>query len=107
MAEYASHANAYPDKAIGAATQNVSKPVTVNSALEDFDPVIGRLESLANSINGVADTLVGSVPEGVEKDQASPAPNSLIYAIQGRRNRLVRVVDHIERELRRIENGLS
>ena len=105
MADYASQANAYPDH--GAKTANAIQPVTVNSALEDFDPVIGRLESLANTINTVADKLVGSVPEGVEKDQASPAPNSLIYAIQGRRNRLVRVVDHIERELRRIENGLS
>lgn len=82
------------------------KPPTVQSALEDFDPIIGRLETLANRVTGCGDRIVGARPSEVEGNEKPPSPNHLIYALHARRERLLRVVNHIESEVQRIENGL-
>lgn len=85
----------------------VAKAATIQSAVDDFDPVIGRLETLANRINNCADRIVGGRPSEVENRKDDTSPNHLIFSIQARRDRLCRVVDHIEAEIQRIENGLA
>lgn len=83
------------------------KPASIESSIEDFDPVLTRLESLANRASSCGDRLTGPRPTGVEGSKDAPAPNHLIYALQSRRERLVRVADHFEAEIQRIENGLA
>ena len=80
---------------------------SVASSIEDFDPVIGRLETLANRAMVCGDRIQGSRPSGVEGAAKDPSPNHLLWAIQNRRDRLVRVVDYIEAEMQRIETGLG
>lgn len=85
----------------------VPKAATVLSAIEDFDPIIGRLETLLTRAASSADRIVGARPSPVEGAEKNPTPNHLIYAIQARRERLMRVADHMEAEMSRIENGLA
>lgn len=90
------------------ATAQLKTP-NLQSAIEDFDPVIGRLETLVNRASGCSDRVVGSRPSevaGNSRDQA-PSPNNLIYAAHARRDRIVRAVDHLESEIQRLENGLA
>ena len=84
-----------------------ARPVSMASSIEDFDPVIGRLETLANRATMCGDRIAGSRPSGVEGGEKNPSPNHLLFAISNRRDRLVRVVDHIEAEMQRIETGLG
>ena len=84
-----------------------ARPPSVASSIEDFDPVIGRLETLANRAMVCGDRIGGSRPSGVEGAPKDPSPNHLLWAIQSRRDRLVRAVDHIEGEMARLENGLG
>ena len=100
MAEYAGQQ--YPSTAPVQA-----RPPSVASSVEDFDPVIGRLETLANRAMVCGDRISGSRPSGVEGAEKHPSPNHLLSAIAGRRDRLVRVVDNIEAEIQRIETGLG
>ena len=80
---------------------------SVASSIEDFDPVIGRLETLANRAMVCGDRIGGARPSGVENGQKDPSPNHLLWAIQSRRERLVRVADYLEAEMARLENGLG
>ena len=97
MADYAGQ------NAIGAST----KPATAASAIEDFDAVISRLETLVEKASNAADKVVGSRPSPVGKPESAPTPQHLIYQIQTRRTRLVNAVDHLETEISRLDNGLA
>ena len=84
-----------------------ARPQTIPTLLEDFDPVFGRLEALANRAQCCADRLVGSRPSEVGKAETNPAPSHLMYAVQARRERLVRAVDYMESEIERIANAIG
>lgn len=96
---------AYPNQA--ATEPKAAKPPTIESSIEDFDPVLSRLEALASRALNCADRITGSRPSEVANSRDNPAPNHLIYAIQARRERMVRVADWFETEIQRIENGLA
>jgi hypothetical protein len=83
------------------------KPASVQSSLEDFDPVLARLEEIASRAAKCGDRIAGARPSEVGNEKDAPSPNHLIYAVQVRRSRLVRVVDHLENEIQRIESGLA
>lgn len=83
------------------------KADTIEAAIDAFDPVLGRLETLANRASNCSDRILGGRPTGVEAAEKPPTPNHLLFAIKSRRDRLVRVVDHLEAELSRIESGLA
>ena len=92
-----------------ASTQSLNQPKsqTVLSSIEDFDPVLGRLESIAQKASGCAERITGPRPSEVSATEQPPSPNGLIYAVQERRSRLVRIVDYLESEMNRIENSLA
>lgn len=83
------------------------KQTTILTVIEGFDPVIGRLAALAMRANNCGDKINGPRPTGVDADKPEQEPSGLINCAQARRERLVRIVDHLENEINRIESGLS
>ena len=92
---------AYPSEG-----QSPIKAVTACSAIESFDQVIGRVESLVSRACGAADRFVGSRPTAAIGAEKVPTQQHLIAQIQQRRDRLVDAVDQLESELTRIESAL-
>jgi len=87
---------------------SVPKQITVQSAIEDMDPALGRLESLADRARTCADRVTGPRPSAVSEEQKpSDVPNGLIASAQYRRSRLVRTIDELESEIQRMEGSLS
>lgn len=91
---------------------NVGAPIqartqSMQTSIEDLDPVIGRIEGLANRAMDCADKLLGSRPSEVAKDAPIPSPSHLMYSIQARRERLVRATDFLESEIARLADGLG
>src|SRR5690348_16435416 len=82
----------------------VAKQATIQSIIENFDPLIGRLEVLANRAANCGDKITGARPQTGRKDDNPPEPNHLIWAAQARASRLQRVIDVLESEIGRIEN---
>ncbi len=89
------------------ATLNAARTPSVSSAVEDFDPVLSRLESIGARAMLCADRLVGSRPSGVDKPETAPSPSHLLFSLQARRERLVRCADLLESELERIAQGIG
>lgn len=92
----------------GTATAGASiKPASLQSSIDAFDPVLSRLEEIATRATNCGDRITGSRPAEVEGRPESPSPNHLIFAIQARRERLVRIVDRIDSEMKRLESGIN
>ena len=92
----------------GAATNTaIPKSPNLQSTIEDFDPVIARVEQLVERASNCGDRIVGSRPAEVNAAKDAPPPNNLIFAAQSRRSRLARAVDFLEQEISRIEGGLA
>lgn len=86
----------------------VPRAPTLQSSIEDFDPVLGRLETLLTRTSNCADRIVGSRPSEVASNpKDAPSPPHLLFAVSERRARLVRMVDFLENEIGRIESGLA
>jgi len=83
------------------------RAASVAANIESFDAVLERLEIIAHRATKCGDQITGSRPNAVEANEKSPTPGHLLVAIEVRRNRLVRAVDHIESEIQRIESGLG
>jgi len=83
------------------------KPATIQSAIDNFDPLIERIEKLAQAARNCANKIVGSQPSGVEVAKDVPPPNHLIFSIQARHDRLARASDVLESEMERIGRGLD
>lgn len=92
----------YPNEAV-----SPIKAVTIQSAIEDFDPVLARLDALGTRATNCADRIIGPRPSAVDNNDKNPSSSHLVWAIQERRTRLVHIVDHLEAEMQRIENGLA
>jgi hypothetical protein len=84
-----------------------TKPATLQSIIENFDPLIGRLEVLANRAANCGDRINGGRPQAGDTAEKAPEPNHLIWAAQARVARLSRIVDALDSELTRIENGIA
>lgn len=82
------------------------KQLTINSVIENLDPLLGRLEELAGRATNCGDRIHGPRPNGVDAGEKNPSPGNLIGAIQLRRDRLSRAVEALENEIKRIEGGL-
>lgn len=98
MAEYASTA--------GCNQSPATKAITAFSVIEDFDPVLSRLETLVQRASEISDKLIGARPVGIDGKEMPPTQSHLIAQIQDRRQRLVRAVDNLESELARASGNL-
>ena len=86
---------------------NNAKAATVSSAIDEFDPVINRVEDCLVRLNKLHDRVHGSRPAELTGEAApAPSPHSLIDAVQRRRIRLAGLTDEIERVLLNIEGGI-
>lgn len=90
------------------ASTAVSRP-TIQTALNDLDPVLNQVEELVVQASKLADLVRGPAPRNGEDPKnttASPMPPGLINALVIKRSRLVRAVARLQEELNSIENGL-
>jgi hypothetical protein len=80
--------------------------------IEDFDPLLHRLETLLTQLVIIGDRIGGSQPTSLgPKDGAAnpvpPPPGHLIAALVRRREALLLLVDALETEIERIATGIG
>lgn len=85
---------------------NIPKQDTLQSIVANFDPLLNRLDSLIGRAATCGDRIAGQRPESVGNGEKHPEPNHLIWALQSRRDRLAKIIDVLENEMSRIEQGL-
>ena len=104
--EKANAANTYGLTA--SAQANVTpKRDTLQSIIENFDPLLNRMDAIISRTMSCADRITGSRPQASGTAEKNPEPNHLIWAVQARRDRLQRIVEMLEEEVTRIEGGLA
>jgi hypothetical protein len=81
---------------------------TVTAGIEEFDPILERLDGLANRLGVLNVRINGQRPQadGEGKPDAPPPPTT-ITALQARRRRLSFLVETIGRELQEVEDGIG
>lgn len=88
------------------AATKVAKQASVTTAVSDLDAVIERAGQYAVRLQQLHDRVHGAQPQEARlKDNDTP-PHSVISAIHQRRNRLVDILDGMERAINGLENGI-
>jgi hypothetical protein len=80
--------------------------------VEDFDPLLSRLDSVLVQLNTVTDRVVGPRPTVLDKQAEAahpspPPPGHLMAALGRRREFLARLVDGLESEAARLGLGIG
>lgn len=88
-------------------TTATPKQATLQSALNELDPIIDRLGKLAQRAMACGDQIVGTRANGGDDVEKSTHLNHLIYAVQARCERIARIARDLEAEIQRIESGLG
>lgn len=95
---------AYP--ATNQASATTLKQATVSSAIEDFDPMLGRAEQFATRLSQLCDRVHGPRPSEASAEKPPSPPHSVIDGIQRRRARFADVLDNMERSIGALETGI-
>ncbi|MFA5897735.1 MAG: hypothetical protein WC829_01350 [Hyphomicrobium sp.] len=92
----------------GAKSSATPKAETLQSLIENFDPLLTHLEQLVHRSSVCADRVCGPLPqEAGGTSSISPEPNHLIWAARARQDRLNILLSRLSEQVVRIENGLA
>jgi hypothetical protein len=95
-----------PAKGGGGPGAQWSSGMSISSALGQFSPLNGKLETLAQRGRSINERLIGSQPTDAAPTNEVPVPSALRDEVRYWLERLTRVTESLEAELKAIEAAL-